>query len=185
MRFPVKEPPAEALILCRRFSNREGEGLGRRSTRGQLFLVVVVVLLIIITFTFIAALFMPTQPSPVVEETSWRVNGLKVTSVIEGSRVEALIIVRAAVEYEGSIVVKVRKDIAFWFDKDYAISTTPVRLTNGQRMEIKLNFVPDQASGWSLRGYFIEVEFSATKTTWTMENSYPPRLRVQAPSITD
>jgi len=159
--------------------------LGKRSTKGQLFLVAVVFLLIIIAFALLAAHFVPTQPSPVVEETSWRVNSLKVTSVTVGSRVEARIIVKAAVEYEGSIVVKVRKDIALWFDKDYAISTTPVRLTNGQRSEIKLNFVPDQASGGSLRGYFIEVEFSATKTTWTMENSYPPRLKVLATPITD
>jgi len=154
--------------------------LGNRSTKGQLFLVAVVFLVIIIAFTLLATRFVSTQPSPVVEDVSWRVNGREVTSAIVGSEVEAHIFVKATGEYTGSIVVKVRKDVAFWFDRDYAVSTTPVSLTGTQRFEIKLNFVPDEASSGSLRGYFIEVEFSATKAQWVMDNSYPPRLRISA-----
>ena len=150
----------------------------KRSTRGQLFLVAVVFLLMLIVFALLATQYSATRPSPVVEEASWRVNGQKVTSVTLDSRVEARIVVRAVGEYAGSIVVKVRKDIALWLDRDYSISTTPVDMVDGQKLEIKLNFVPDEASGGSLRGYFLEVEFSVTKTTWTMENSYPPRLTV-------
>jgi len=171
-------PVAETLILHRRLSIVKGDGLEKRAARGQLFLVAVVFLLIIIAFTLLAAQYVSTRPSPVVEEASWRVDGRKVTSVSLGSRVEARIVVKATGEYVGSIVVKVRKDIALWFDKDYVISTTPATLNGGQTLEIKLNFVPDQASGGSLRGYFVEVEFSVTKATWTMENSYPPRLTV-------
>jgi len=159
--------------------------LTKRSTRGQLLLIVVVLLLAIIAFTLLAAQFMVTKPSPIVEEASWKVNGSKVTSVTLGSSVEARVVVKAVAEYEGSIVVKVRKDIALWPDSDYAVSPMPLSLTDGQRFEIKLDFIPDEASGGSLRGYFIEVEFSATKATWTMENSYPPRLKVQAPQSTD
>jgi len=110
---------------------------------------------------------------------------VRVTSATLGSRVEARIVVKATAEYAGSIVVKVRKDVALWFDKDYAISTVPASLIGGQKLEITVPFVPDEASGGSLRGYLVEVEFSATKTTWTMENSYPPRLKVLAPPITD
>ena len=156
----------------------------RRPKSGQILLIIAVILLVIVAFTLLAAQFVATRPSPIVDEASWRVDGLKVSSVLVRSGVEARVVVKAVGEYEGSIVVKVRKDIALWFDRDYAISTTPVSLVDGQKVEIKLYFIPDEASGGSLRGYFIEVEFSATKTTWTMENAYPPRLTV-LPSITD
>jgi len=135
----------------------------------------------VIVVALLGALFVETQPSPVVDEAFWLLNGTKVTSVTVGSRVEARVVVRATAEYTGSIVVKVRKDVKWWFDSDYAASTTPTSLVGGQRLEIKLSFVPDEASSgrvWSLVGYFIEVEFSATRTRWVMEGTYPPRLHV-------
>jgi len=44
--------------------------------------------------------------------------------------------------------------------------------------EPELAFVPDGASAGRLRGYFVEISFSATHTNWVMKNSYPPRLKV-------
>jgi len=116
-----------------------------------------------------------------VQEVFWQMEGQKVTTVGVGVEVEAYVVVKATEEYVGSIVVKIRKDISFWPDSDYSIKTVPVNLIGGQETKLELSFVPDQASDGglrSLRGYFVEVDFSATQTSWVMENSYPPRLKV-------
>jgi hypothetical protein len=80
-------------------------------------------------------------------------------------------------------VVKIRKDARLWFDSDFAVDTIPVDLAGGDEKTIELSFTPDEVSHGTitgLRGYFIEIEFRATGTTWTMENSYPPRLTAGA-----
>jgi hypothetical protein len=70
-----------------------------------------------------------------------------------------------------------------WFDSDFKVDTIPADLAGGDEKSIELSFTPDETSHGTitgLRGYFIEVEFRATRTTYTMENSYPPRLTVTA-----
>jgi hypothetical protein len=119
---------------------------------------------------------------PVVQEVFWRVNGQRVAVASVGVEVEAHVVIRVSQDYVGSITIKIRKDISFWFDSDYSIKTEPVNLMSGQEINLVLRFTPDQASRgglFSLRGYFVEVDFSATHTKWVMESSYPPRLRAQ------
>jgi hypothetical protein len=88
------------------------------------------------------------------------------------------VVVRASEQYVGSVLVKVRKDVSWWFDSDYSVATVPVDMVGDGEAQLKVEFVPDEASGGSLRGYFVEVEFSATGTSWTMDAGYPPRLEV-------
>lgn len=95
-----------------------------------------------------------------------------------GQQVAAHVVVKAAEEYVGSIVLKVKKDVRLWFDSDFQMSTILINLKGGQQQEIEIQFTPDQASGGNLRGYFIEVDFKATGTSWVMESSYPPRLTI-------
>lgn len=117
--------------------------------------------------------------APTVEKALWEVAGQRVTTANVGDEVEAHVVIKTIREYIGSIMIKIRKDIAFQPErKDYYVETVPVNLIGGQEKEIELTFVPDQSRGNSLRGYFIEVDFLDSLTKWVMENSYPPRLRV-------
>jgi len=95
-----------------------------------------------------------------------------------GEDVKATIKIEATEHYVGSIVVKIKKDIRFWLDSDYHITTIPLDLGGGEERTMKIGFTPDEATRGSLRGYFVEIEFQSTRTTWTMENSYPPRLKI-------
>jgi hypothetical protein len=113
-----------------------------------------------------------------VQEAFWRISGQNVTVGFVGFEVEAHVVVKAREEYVGSIVMKIRKDISYWPDSDYSTKPVLVNLRGDQVTELELRFVPDQASAGRLRGYFIEVDFSVTHTSWVMESSYPPRLKV-------
>jgi hypothetical protein len=103
-----------------------------------------------------------------------------VTTTSVGDEVEAHVIVKASEEYAGTIVLKIRKDVAFWFDSDYNIKTIPVNMAGGETTELSLQFTPNQVSGGNFRGYFVEVDFVLTGKNWVMESSYPPRLRANA-----
>lgn len=119
---------------------------------------------------------------PLVKEAFWLVDGQQATTAGLGDEVKAHVVIQATEEYVGSVVVKVRKDVRLWFDSDFTVSTIPVNLAGGEEKTVEISFTPDEASRdglTGLRGYFIEVEFRATRTTWTMENPYPPRLTVK------
>jgi hypothetical protein len=157
--------------------------VGGRDRKGQIFIIILIVLLIIVVvFVVFSSRSSQVSAAPVVQEVFWQVYGRNVTAAHIGDEVEAHAIVKATAEYVGSILVKIRKDIAYWSDSDYSVKTVPVNLNGSQATELVLDFVPDQASEGRLRGYFVEIDFQATHTSWTMENSYPPRLMV-SPSI--
>jgi hypothetical protein len=59
----------------------------------------------------------------------------------------------------GSIVVKERNDISFWPDSDFSTKIFAVQLKGDQTFELESTFIPELASGWSFRGYFVEVDF--------------------------
>jgi hypothetical protein len=173
----------EALILSELSQFLERKNMtSKRARKGQaLVLIVIVLLAIIVIFAVLSLRSARVSAAPTVQEVFWQVSGQNVTTVRVGDEVEAHVVVKATEEYVGSIVVKIRKDISFWPDSDYSIKTVPVNLRGGQETEFELTFVPDQASDGGfrgLRGYFVEVDFSATHTNWVMENSYPPRLKV-------
>ncbi len=151
----------------------------RGAAKGQILILILTVLLgLVLIFAFVSTVSVNVRAAPIVREAFWKVDGSTVSTTKVGENVEAHVVVEATEEYVGSIVVKIRKDIRWWPDSDYHVSTIPVNLKGGEEKEIKTVFTPDQASGGSFRGYFIEIEFRAARTTWTMENSYPPRLKV-------
>jgi hypothetical protein len=154
--------------------------LKARGRKGQIL--IFIVLILIFAFVVIALFsggFGGGKSAPAVLESYWSVGGRRdTTAVVVGESVEAVVVIKPSEQYVGSVVLKVRKDVQWWFDKDYAVATVPLDLRGGVERELSLEFVPDEASGGSLRGYFIEVEFSAVGATWTMDSAYPPRLEV-------
>lgn len=156
-----------------------------RDRRGFGFLLLFIVLLaVVVVFAFMVNESSRVQASPAVQQAFWRVNSHNSTTANVSEEVEAQVIVRAKEDYSGSIVLKVRKDVSFWSDSDYATKTFPIDLKSGQTTELELTFTPDQASTGRLRGYFMEVDFLVTHTNWAMANSYPPRLTVVEQSQT-
>jgi hypothetical protein len=144
-------------------------------------LILLVLLGVIVIFALLSTRSARVRSAPVVQEVFWRVGGQRVTTASVGDEVEAHVVVKATGEYVGSIVVKIRKDISLWPDSDYSTKTVPLNLRGGQETELELAFVPDETSGGglrSLRGYLVEVDFTATHTSWVMKSSYPPRLEV-------
>ncbi len=148
--------------------------------KGETYLGSLLILLILLLiFAALITQNVRVRSSPIVDEAFWLAEDQRVTAVHVGDEVEAHVVIRATGEYVGSIVVKIRKDIAFGFDKDYAILTAPISLRGDEKTEIELAFTPDKASMGNLRGYFVEVDFLVTEAEWVMKNSYPPRLRVR------
>jgi hypothetical protein len=156
----------------------------RRASKGQILAIILLLILGFIVISGLISFFLGRDGSaPIVKEAYWQIDGQKVSTSSLGEEVEAHVVVQAAEQYVGSIVVKIRKDARLWFDSDFKVDTIPVDLAGGDEKTIELAFTPDETSHGSitgLRGYFIEIEFRATRTTWTMENSYPPRLAVRA-----
>lgn len=154
----------------------------RYASRGQILAIILLLILGFIVISGLISIFSGRNgSSPVVKEAYWLVDGDKASTSSLGREVEAHIVVQAAEQYVGSIVVKIKKDARLWFDSDFKVDTIPVDLAGGDEKTIELSFTPDEISHGSitgLRGYFVEIEFRATRTSWTMENSYPPRLTV-------
>jgi hypothetical protein len=154
----------------------------RRASKGQILAIILLLILGFIIISGLISIFSGRNGSaPVVKEAYWQIDGQKASTSSLGQEVEAHVVVQATEQYVGSIVVKIRKDARLWFDSDFKVDTIPVDLAGGDEKSIELSFTPDETSHGTvtgLRGYFIEVEFRATRTTYTMENSYPPRLTV-------
>lgn len=151
----------------------------RQSVKGQILVLVLLVLLgLVVVFVLSSTFSGRVRTAPIVREAVWAVGGSVVTTANVGDKVDARVEVQTVEEYVGSIVVKIRKDVRWWPDTDYHVSTMPLNLKGGETTEIEVAFTPDEASSSGMRGYFIEIEFQATRTTWTMENTYPPRLTV-------
>jgi len=154
----------------------------RRASKGQILAIILLLILGFIVISGLISIFSGRNGSaPIVKEAYWQIDGQKVSTSSLGQEVEAHVVVQATEQYVGSIVVKVRKDARMWFDSDFKVDTIPVDLAGGDEKSIELSFTPDETSHGTvtgLRGYFIEVEFRETRTTYTMENSYPPRLTV-------
>jgi hypothetical protein len=129
---------------------RKGEvGLKSRGAKGQILVFFVLILIFaFVVFALLSPHFGGGKPAPSVLEAYWRVDGQRVTFASVGDSVEAVVSVRASEQYVGSIVVKVRKDVSWWFDKDYSVATVPVDMVGGgEPALLKVEFVPDEASG--------------------------------------
>jgi hypothetical protein len=153
--------------------------MNAKARRGQVLIIIVVIILILVAlFVILPSFEARNRPVPLVQQVFWRANNQNVTSVYLGGEVELHAVIKVTEGYTGSIVVKVRKDVAYWLDSDYTVKTFPVNLIGGQTTELELTFSPDEASQGRFRGYFVEIQFSATNTNWVMDDSYPPRLEV-------
>ena len=157
-----------------------GYSLNRNSTvKGQILIIILLLILgIWLLFGLVSRFSIRLRATPIVQEAYWAVGDQDVSISKLGEDVEATIKIEATEHYVGSIVVKVKKDIRFWLDSDYHITTIPLDLGGGEERMMKIGFSPDEVTRGSLRGYFVEIEFQSTRTTWTMENSYPPRLKI-------
>lgn len=143
-----------------------------------MIIILLLILGILLLFGLFSRFSIRLRATPIVQEAYWIVRDQNVSLSKLGEDVEAIIKIETTEHYSGSVVVKIKKDIRFWFDSDYHITTIPIDLGGGEERTMRIDFTPDEATGGSLRGYFVEIEFQSTKTTWTMENSYPPRLKI-------
>ncbi len=116
-----------------------------------------------------------------VIDAYWIINGIKKYTCTLGNQVEAHVTIRATGgSVNGIITLKIRKDIALAPDKDFVSKDFPISLKEGETKELILTFTPDETSSNKMRGYFIELEGLAS---WTMSNSYPPRLKVESEAV--
>lgn len=153
----------------------------RRGRRGIGFLLIIIVIVaIIVIFALVSIRSTQLGSTPSVQDSYWIVSAKRSTIASVGQEVEAHVIIEAKEEYIDSVVVKVRKDISYLPDVDYATKTIPIDVKGGQSTDLEITFTPDQTSTGNLRGYFIEVDYSGLHTNWIMDNAYPPRLTVQA-----
>lgn len=79
---------------------------------------------------------------------------------------------------KGTLTIRIRKDLALLPDEDYKVESFNIDISEGQAMELTVTFLAAEKSSLSFRGYFIQVDFNSWGTSWTMESSYPPRLKV-------
>jgi len=113
-----------------------------------------------------------------VIDAYWTVGGSRVTICKLGDEVTAHVVLRASeAPVEGTIIVKIRKDLVLMPDVDVKAVKFEVFLRRDEVKEFTVTFTPNEPSSISLRGYFIEVEGDLS---WTMPNTYPPRLRVSS-----
>jgi hypothetical protein len=103
--------------------------------------------------------------------------GWSVMEAKQGDMVTAYVTVEAVGGYfEGSVTVRIRKDMAFLPDEDHKVESFQLSLLEGKTQTVTVKFIAAEKSSMIFRGYFIEVEFPGGK--WTMDDSYPPRLKV-------
>ena len=153
--------------------------MSSRVRRGQIFIVLLIILVIVVVlFVALPMIGSRSRSTPFVRQVFWSVGGRNVTSCFLDQEVEVHVIIESVQQYTASVVIKIRKDVALWFDSDYAAKTFPLDMPGGQSTELVVTFAPDEASEGQLRGYFVEVDFLMSNSNWIMENSYPPRLTV-------
>ena len=122
----------------------------------------------------------PREGTPTIVDIWWTVNDQIVTSCQQDQTVIANVEIMAnGGLVSGTITVRVRKDIPYLSDEDHVTQSFSVSLDEGQSGVATVMFVATQKTGWTFRGYFIQVDFDSWGTTWTMVSEYPPRLQVQ------
>jgi hypothetical protein len=119
------------------------------------------------------------EGTPSLQNVWWTVNEQIVTEAKQGQTVKAHIQVRAVGgNVKGTLTIHIRKDLALLPDEDYKAESFNIDLPENQIIELVVTFSAAEKSGLSFRGYFVQVDFDSWGTTWTMESSYPPRLKV-------
>lgn len=122
----------------------------------------------------------PVGGTPSVIDSWWTTVSRRVNEVLKGQTVQAHIRVKAVGgEIDGSATIRIREDIPHAFDEDHKVQTHQISLNADQATELVMTFTASESTSSSFRGYFIQVDFSPSGFSWTMDSSYPPRLAVR------
>jgi hypothetical protein len=122
----------------------------------------------------------PVTPLLKVVDTYWTKDNVRVSTAKEGENVWAHVsLIATGGAVSGTVDVQVWKDIALWFDREFASASFAVSISRlGEIQTVEVAFAPDEASKGSLRGYFIKAYLDGDARVYTMKSEYPPRLRV-------
>jgi Late embryogenesis abundant protein. len=106
---------------------------------------------------------------------------VRVNAYWERSEVRVGEAVAAVVEVwgpvSGVLEVVVKKDFRFMPDEVAYVERFTVDIPPGGYRQFRIIFIPSEASGALLRGYFITVKLNKVEI-WTQPQGYPPRLKV-------
>jgi len=117
--------------------------------------------------------------TPLVVSAWWTTSAGIVTSVKRGETVQAHVRIKALEgNIQGTITIHIKKDLVLLPDKDYEVQTYTLSLNENEEIELTVTFIASESTSSFFRGYFIQVDFVTWGISWTMEPSYPPRLRV-------
>jgi len=158
--------------------------LGEKVNRKAIIpLIVIAIILMLVVFAIAGFYFVARRYMlrPVVTEAYWASGWLRQRHVYVAyvdEQVVACVVLAAREATEGDVTLRVRMDIKYWLDKDYATKMFHVRLSKGESVTLEVDFRPSQPSTGRLRGYYMQVDFESWVGKWTMPNSYPPRLTV-------
>lgn len=121
-----------------------------------------------------------TEGAPSLLNVWWTVNDQVVTVAQKGQTVKANIRIRAqGGSVKGIITIRIRKDIALLPDEDHKVQSLTLSLSKDQVADAVVTFAASEKSGLTFRGYFVQIDFDSWGTKWTMDSSYPPRLKVE------
>ena len=121
----------------------------------------------------------PAQGSLSVTNAWWSWSGSTVTSADIGDNIDGKVTLRAVGgPVSGEVTVNIREDLAWASDETLTSDTFAVSLNEGEQRTFTVPFTALESSGSGFSGYFIDVQGDVS---WTMSNSYPPRLTVNEP----
>lgn len=117
--------------------------------------------------------------TPSIQSVWWTVNNYIVTEAVKDQTVNANVRISAVDgQISGVVTIRIRKDIALLPDEDYVIKSYNINLVKDQSIDIPVSFVAAEKTGFTFRGYFVHIDLASWSTSWDMENSYPPRLKI-------
>ena len=120
-----------------------------------------------------------TYGNPIVQNAWWTYEGGSITQASQGQSVTAVVRLKSIGGISDGIVsVHVRKDIAFLPDEDLLVYSYEIYLEDNELVDIEIDFTAIDKSGFTFRGYFIQVDLVSWSDVWTMGDTYPPRLEV-------
>ncbi len=116
---------------------------------------------------------------PLIQNVWWTVGDQVVSEASQGHIVKGHVRIKAyGGGISGMVTVRIRKDKALLPDEDYVYDSFPITLGEDQTTTVVMSFTASDKSGFTFRGYFIQVDLDSWDTIWTMESEYPPRLSV-------
>ncbi len=117
---------------------------------------------------------------PSVSNGYWTDEGVEITQTVKGNKIKAHVNFKASEGYlEGNAKIVVRRDISWGFDEDYATKTESININKDETYDLWIDWTPQKATGEdSTNGYHLEFWWNGEKK-WTMDDSYPPRLKVE------